>query len=180
MSRSSKSKPKTNPKQRALKPKSARTPGPEVHSVVTEISTMGYAALADQGDVEPLLALRTTSERLAYKWLYVAGDLGHAEADPHVATLLAADTGGHEKAAAHWELACAYLEGTDGLPVDLVRAKHHLERAFAKHDLASINQALGASYSPAKLLLKLQGDAWTVLQTALVNIPEDNPDADEP
>jgi hypothetical protein len=178
MSRTPKSKSKTTTKARAVKPKPARTPVPEVATTVTEISTTGYAQLADEGLLEPLLALRTTSERLAYKWLYVAGDLGHAAADPHVAKLLRDDAEGYQKAAAHWELACAYLEGTDGLPVDLVRARHHLERAFAKHDLASINAALGASYSPAKLLLKLQGDAWTVLQTALVNIPDDNPDAD--
>lgn len=176
-------------KKRSKKP--ARTPVTQAAARSTEAAgqvPVDYAALARTGDLDSLFGLmdldaRTTNDRLAYKWLCAASDFGHEAAEDRIAEVLEVsslryDDDAYETAAAHWELACAYLEGTDGLPIDLVLARKHLVVAFENHDLATINAGTNEHYSPATLLLKLTGDAWTALQTALVNVPGDNPDAD--
>ncbi len=189
-----KAKPTPTPK-----PKKAAKPKPKARSKIAkkpagaakarpQVKAVDYATLAREGDLDALFGLmdvdsKTTNDRLAYKWLCVASDFGHGDAaalidDVLEVSSLRYDDDQYETAAAHWEIASAYLEGIEGLPVDLGLAKKHLREAFGRHDLATINAGTNESYSPAKLLLKLTGDAWTVLQKALVNMPGDNTDAD--
>lgn len=79
------------------------------------------------------------------------------------------DDDAYETAAAHWELAAAYLEGADGLPLDLKQAKTHLARAFELHDLDGINSGTGEKYSARPLLKRLSGPAKAVLESALAD-----------
>ncbi len=129
------------------------------------------ASLARRGRMKALMSLE--NPRDAYKWLCAAGDFGHDEADEYVSDLLEGtalrfDDGGHEVAAAHWELASAYLEGTDGLPRDLQRAAQHLEQAFAHHrTLEALNAGLRAPYSADALRERLPDDARAVLEDGL-------------
>jgi hypothetical protein len=175
-------KPGKTPAKKPARQAAARSTKPVSRAPVD------HAALARTGDLDSLFGLMdldasTHNDRLAYKWLCAASDFGHQAAEERIADVLEVsslryDDDAYETAAAHWELACAYLEGTDGLPIDLVLARKHLVVAFENHDLATINAGTNENYSPATLLLKLTGDAWTTLQTALVNVPGDNPDAD--
>lgn len=73
-----------------------------------------------------------------------------------------------ETAAAHWELACGYLEGSEGLPRDLRLAQRHLDRAFEHHrDLDAINVGTGKSYAAGPILGRLSREAALVLERAL-------------
>ena len=75
------------------------------------------ATLALEGKLEELSALE--NPRDAYKWLCAAGDFGHEGTEDAVDDLLEtsslrADDSRFEVAAAHWELAVAYLEAPMG------------------------------------------------------------------
>jgi hypothetical protein len=161
-----KSKP-TAARRRKPKPKPApRKPRPQVDFVTP----------ARSGDLEALRVLTGPDDRLSYKWLQAAADAGYGVTD-QLARLfetssLRDDVDHYQVAAAHWELATAYLEGSEGLPVDLQLAQRHLEKAFERHDLASINARTRSRYSPATLLLKLTGEAWKTLEAALTGIPD--------
>jgi TPR repeat protein len=116
--------------------------------------------------------IKGSSARIAYKWLCAAADFGHEEADELIGDLfevssLRYDDSRYETAAAHWELAVAYLEGQEGLPLDLRRADQHLTRAFEQHTLDAINGALGQQYSSDGLLGRLPGDAKQLLERHL-------------
>lgn len=129
------------------------------------------AALARRGRLRALAALENARD--AYKWLCAARDFGHEEADDYVSdvlevTSLRFDDSRYETAAAHWELATAYLEGTDGLPLDLKLAARHLELAFEQHrSLDLLNAGLASAYSAEALLDRLPEEARAVLQDGL-------------
>ena len=77
------------------------------------------------------------SDERAYKWLLVAADFGHAEAEEWLDTLresssLRYDDDQFCTGNAHWELGVAYLAGADGLPRDHARAKAHFNEARAR------------------------------------------------
>jgi TPR repeat protein len=93
------------------------------------------ARLAMTGAVDKIFALTFAEsdedDALAYKWLQVAADFGHADAGPSIEdvcelTSMRYDddqiTAGHLQ----FELAAAYLTGGEGLPRDLARAKQRL------------------------------------------------------
>jgi hypothetical protein len=95
----------------------------------------GLLTVAQAGDIEGLLELayRTPSEEshgVAYKWLAVASDFGHEEADEMIDVLLEgplhADDDNFVSGHAHFELAVSYLIGRDGLPVDFDKARVHV------------------------------------------------------
>lgn len=140
------------------------------------------AQLARVGDLDALFALAdcqasSSNDRAAYKWLNAARDFGHRRANAVIGDVLEVtsmryDDGAYETAAAHWELACAYLEGTDGLPRDLRLAKKHLGLAFEHHrDLDAINAGIGGSFAIEPLRERLRSgattDALRVLDRAL-------------
>ncbi|GAA0903888.1 type VI immunity family protein [Virgisporangium aurantiacum] len=94
-------------------------------------------AAAEAGDVAGLLDLAYSDsveepEGVAYKWLNVASDFGHDEADEMIDAMLQgplhADDGNYVSGHAHFELAVAYLTGRDGLPVDFDKARTHLRK----------------------------------------------------
>ena len=112
------------------------------------------------------------SDRDAYKWLNAALDFGHKKAGPAIddimeVTDLRYDDDGYEVAAAHWELAAAYLEGADGLPLDLKLAKKHLAEAFRTFDLGDIRAGTLEKYDAKPLLARLTGPAKKLLEGAM-------------
>lgn len=129
------------------------------------------AVLAKRGDVTALAQL--TPGREAYKWLCAASDFGHDEAEDSLGDVLEVsdlryDDSRFETAAAHWELATAYLEGTEGLPRSMQLAAKHLEHAFEQHrSLEAINAGTSSTYSAEPLLGRLDDQAKAVLQDGL-------------
>lgn len=129
------------------------------------------ATLARKGQLEKLARLEPARD--AYKWLCAAGDFGHEEfedfiADVRETTSLRYDDSGFEFAAAHWELAVAYLEGAEGLPVDLELAATHLGEAFEDHrTLEAINAGAATHYDAEVLLERLPERAKAVLRDGL-------------
>lgn len=82
---------------------------------------------------------KDTRDTTAYKWLSVASDFGHEEADDVIDDLLESSSLRYDDnqfltGSAHWELGLAYLAGKDGLPRDLEKARAQLadakERGF--------------------------------------------------
>ncbi|MFC4040463.1 hypothetical protein ACFO1B_18680 [Dactylosporangium siamense] len=93
--------------------------------------------LARAGDLEPILHLCDLDghgDLLAYKWLTVAADFGHDDADDLIddvlqVTSLRYDDDSSLTGEVHFELGVAYLTGGDGLPVDPELARRHLTAA---------------------------------------------------
>jgi TPR repeat protein len=95
--------------------------------------------LAQAGDLDALLARmddvpEEDRDEAAYKWLNVAVDFGHGEADERIADLMEGsslrfDDDQFLTGNAHWELGLAYLTGAESLPRDLTKANTHLEAA---------------------------------------------------
>jgi hypothetical protein len=74
------------------------------------------------------------ADGLAYKWLLVAGDFGHADADEAADDMLETSSFRYDddhmmQGLVHLELGEAYLAGGDGLAVDLEKARAHLQIA---------------------------------------------------
>jgi hypothetical protein len=107
------------------------------------------AKLARDGDLQALFALcdgraESDRDRLAYKWLCVAADFGHDDADNLIGDLMEAtslryDDDQFATGNAHLELGVAYLTARDGLPRDLARGKEHLAEALQRHYPASVS-----------------------------------------
>jgi TPR repeat protein len=118
-------------------------------------SPESLAALARAGRIEELLALwggvadpddvdtEAEAAATAYKWLCVASDFGHSEANGWIDTLLEAsplrfDDDNFLTGAAHFELGVAYLTGCDGLALDTEKGREHLQAAAQRHYPASV------------------------------------------
>lgn len=165
-----KTRPRTKAKTKA--PKAAKKPKPKSRPTAKEC-----VALARAGKVEALFALcdldsSTSNDRDAYKWLNAAFDFGHKKAAERIDDVMEVssmryDDDAYEVAAAHWELGTAYLEGKDGLPLDLALAKNHLGEAFRVHDLEGIRSGTQVKYDVKPLLKRLTGDAKKLLDSAL-------------
>jgi hypothetical protein len=127
------------------------------------------AALAMRGDINVLFGLMdgvAESERdaLAYKWLSVASDFGHTDADDMMddlqeASSLRYDDDQLETGNAHWELGLAYLTGTDGLPRDLDKARSQLASARERNYPMSVQES---DQMMTKARARLAPDALTV------------------
>jgi hypothetical protein len=171
--------PAKTAKARPAKPKAAKAakPKPASKLAATTKSASGYSALARAGKLDALFGLMdldssTNNDRNAYKWLTAASDFGHEDADDMIGDVMEVssmryDDDQFEAAAAHWELAAAYLEGADGLQLDLELAKQHLDTAFTYHDLEGISSGTNETYLAEPLLARLSGDAKALLETAL-------------
>ncbi|MFC5003686.1 hypothetical protein ACFPIJ_38420 [Dactylosporangium cerinum] len=93
--------------------------------------------LARAGDLEPILHLCDLDgdgDVLADKWLTVAADFGHDDADDLIddalqVSSLRYDDDGSLTGEVHFELGVAYLTGGDGLPVDPELSRRHLTAA---------------------------------------------------
>lgn len=99
------------------------------------------ATAARTGDLDVLMELvsQHPSEDAAfllYKWLNVASDFGHDEADELIDSLLEselhADDDQFVSGHAHLELATAYLTGGDELEVDFDRGRTHVHEMRAR------------------------------------------------
>jgi hypothetical protein len=107
-------------------------------------------AAARAGDLEAVMNLAVRdddddgfeSSASAYKWLAVAADFGHDEADDMIDDLLTGplhhDDDGFVSGHAHFELAVSYLTGNDGLPVDFDRAREHVREMLIRGYPASV------------------------------------------
>jgi TPR repeat protein len=119
--------------------------------VETTPTSEQLAQLAKAGDLQLLFGLMDGSadsnrDVLAYKWLAVASDFGHEEADDMIGDLLEAsslryDDDQFETGNAHWELGLAYLTGTEGLPKDLEKARAHLADAKERQYPMSVQES---------------------------------------
>jgi len=191
-----KTKTKRKPvKKPAAKKPAVRTKKPAKKSTAKQKpvkrSAIELATLARKGNLDALFGLMdldssSPNDRDAYKWLCAAADFGHEEANDLIDDVMEVssmryDDDQYETAAAHWELAAAYLEGADGLPRDLALAKNHLADAFRIHDLDGINAGTNEKYSAKPLLARLDGDAKALLASALAGelTPEASGDDDD-
>lgn len=156
----------------------------------TKPNEVALAALAVKGDVDALFAIAdldvdSDHDRLAYKWLSAASDLGHAKkANPLIedvleVTSLRYDDDRYETSSAHYELAALYLEGAGGLPFNLKLAKSNLEQAFELHDLEGLSDGTSRTYSAKALLARLQPKAKALLLGMLEAAPLGGDDAGE-
>src|ERR1700738_4848127 len=100
------------------------------------------SACARAGDIDGLLELVGENpswepEEAAYKWLNVASDFGHDEADDMIDSVvegsLYADDDNYVTGHAHFELAVSYLTGGSGLPVDYDKARKPLKEMVTRH-----------------------------------------------
>lgn len=137
-----------------------------------------FASLAIAGDFAALFQLledhgAMDSDDLAYKWLSVASDFGHAEADDYLETMMEASSLRYDDdqsvvGGVHFELARAYLASEDGLPRDLARGKAHLIEAHRRHYPSTVQSA-------DTLLADLRGgldkDALDVVDAVLATPP---------
>ncbi len=99
--------------------------------------------LARAGDFDALFALVDAHpsgdpDVVAYLWLNVASDFGHADADDLIddameTTSLRFDDDQFVTGHVHLELAIAYLTGRYGLPVDHDKARRHVGEMLARH-----------------------------------------------
>lgn len=147
-------------------------------------------ALARDGKVDAIVEVcdldtASDNDRLVYKWLCAASDFGHAEKanaaidDIMEWSSLRYDDDQYETSSAHWELAAAYLEGTDGLPRDLTLAKQHLEQAFVLHDLDGLSNGTARKYDAKLILARLTGEPKALLEDILARAPLGGGDDDE-
>lgn len=126
---------------------------------------------AKDGNLEALFGLMTTEgddDREAYKWLCVASDYGHEEANDLIDDLLEVsslryDDDRYEQSLAHWEIALGYLQNSDGLPLDHELAAKHFGYCFDGFDAQSLEQL----YSVSQTLATLDGPTKQVLEQAL-------------
>jgi hypothetical protein len=98
--------------------------------------TTRLSGLARDGDLDGILELAGADpagdpDIVAYHWLTVASDFGHEEADDLIDDLLESSSLRYDDDNAvtghvHFELAVAYLTGTDGLPVDHDLGRRHV------------------------------------------------------
>jgi hypothetical protein len=107
-------------------------------------------ALARAGDLDALIELAyadgegddEVAAGNAYKWLAVASDFGHGEADDLIDDLhngpLHADDDNYISGHVHFDLAVSYLTGGDHLPVDFDRAREHLREMLVRGYPASV------------------------------------------
>ncbi|MBO6939366.1 MAG: hypothetical protein JJ863_30630 [Deltaproteobacteria bacterium] len=124
------------------------------------------------GNIDALWALMdldssSDADRQAYKWLCVASDFGHREADERIGDVLEVsslryDDDGYEQASAHFELGLAYLEGGEGLPEDLRLARQHLEEAFDAHTIEQIMAGTARHYDMDAIRARL--DEWSLAE----------------
>ena len=143
------------------------------------------ARMAIAGDIEGLFGLMDGEpdgdrDVLAYKWLAVASDFGHEEADDAIDDLLEAsslrfDDDQFLTGNAHWELGLAYLGGRDGLPRDLDRAREQLLAAQDRHYPVSIADG---DKMLADLRRGLPADALAVVDAIYDGRPTDEDDED--
>lgn len=103
-----------------------------------------YVQLARDGELEAVSGLLDSGgkdedlDELAYKLFWVASDFGHEEAEDLIDDLLEASSLRYDddqfvQGNAHFELALAYLRGSDGLPADPGKAREHLGAAHGCH-----------------------------------------------
>jgi TPR repeat protein len=132
-----------------------------------------WLALAKKGDLDALLELAYAevegddtdeADAQAFKWLTVALDFGHADAEDMIADLyegtsLRFDDDQFVAGETHLELGVAYLLGSDGLAKDLSKARSHLEQADECGFPASVQ---GGEELLAEHRAKLSGEALAV------------------
>lgn len=96
------------------------------------------AAMAVRGDLDGIMATadhdpRHHNDAMAYRWLAVAHDHGHARAAALMDELLSNSSLRYDDELVvgpiHYELAIGYLTGDEGSPLDLAKARRHLERS---------------------------------------------------
>lgn len=137
--------------------------------------TLKLLKAAKAGKIDHLLKLTSSGDHdddeggsdaneLAYKWLLIAADFGHDTNDELDALLELTpfhyDDEQMIEALIHYEIGAAYLQGQDGLLVDLARAKDHLEFA---HEL-KVHVTTDLSKTFATLRRTLKGEALALFE----------------
>jgi hypothetical protein len=141
-SKTKKPTPKSKAKKKPTK-KTKKSPTKPAKKSGKPATDTALLALAKAGDfdgifrgVEPL----DEEERddAAYKWLAIASDFGHAEADEYIDGMLEGSSLRYDDdqmvvGGIHFELGASYLTGTDGLDRDVEKARAHLTMARERH-----------------------------------------------
>ena len=149
----SKTKAKKKPTKKVTKKvtkKSASKPtkkSPKARAIVilpgeppTDAALLAFAKAGDFDGlfraVEPL----DEEERddAAYRWLAIASDFGHAEADEYMDGMLEGSSLRYDDdqmvvGGIHFDLGAAYLAGSEGLDRDIEKARAHLTMARERH-----------------------------------------------
>lgn len=143
------------------------------------------AALAKKGDVDSILQLANSNtevehDRLTYKWLLLAKDFGHANADDAMSEFLEFSTLRYddeqiEKATAQCELGLDYLAGRAGVPHSKDLAVRHLRESLpllvAGVDLKSGDGGTSDSSQWLRSLLRLYPElAHGISEAALADV----------
>jgi hypothetical protein len=132
---------------------------------------------ARAGDLDGLMALLDLADpgMLAYKWLQVASDFGHDEADDLIdavlESLLHTDDDDFVTGQAHFELGVAYLTGGHGLPVDHSRGREHLTEMVRRRYPDHVE---GGDAMLAEARSKMAPEAQRVFDAALLLREHDN------
>lgn len=139
-------------------------------------ASTSWLALAKKGDLDALSELAyagvdadpededadtSEADALALKYLLVALDFGHADAEDAIADLFEAtslryDDDQFVAGETHLELGTSYLLGRDGLAKDLTLARTHLEQADECGFPASVQ---GGEEMLAEIRAQLSGEA---------------------
>ncbi len=133
--------------------------------------------LAREGQLDALVGLRRddgANDGDVYKWLCAAADFGHDAVDAMSDFLewssLRYDDDGYVQAAAHWELARAYLLGEE-LEVSLELASKHLEHFIDTFTLEDLEDGSCIPGDADEVRARLEGEALAILQRALTPNP---------
>jgi hypothetical protein len=142
----SKTKAKKKSPKKVTKTKSPRKPtkkSPKAKVILKPPTDAALLALAKAGDFDGLFrAVEPLDEEerddAAYKWLAIASDFGHSEADEYMDGMLEGSSLRYDDdqmvvGGIHFDLGAAYLTGADGLDRDVEKARAHLTMARERH-----------------------------------------------
>jgi TPR repeat protein len=134
-------KPAKQPaKKRPTKPSKPTKLAKQSGKPPTDAALLAFAKAGDCDGIFRALEPLDEEERddAAYKWLAIASDFGHAEADEYMDGMLEGSSLRYDDdqmvvGGIHFELGAAYLTGTDGLDRDVEKARAHLTMARERH-----------------------------------------------
>ena len=138
-------------KRVAKKPAKRVTKKPAAKPKVVAAEPAQFAELAMAGKTRELLNLlvhvpEDDRDETAYKWLVVASDFGHEDADDVIGDLLEGSSLRYDDdqfvtGNAHWELGLAYLTAGEHLPRDLEKARTQLVSALERGYPMSVQES---------------------------------------
>jgi hypothetical protein len=137
----------------------------------TRLSALARAGLLD--DLMELVDAHPSEDpdEIAYKWLNVAADFGSEDAvemiDAVLDGALHADDDNYVTGHVHFELAVAYLTGTEGLPTDHDKGRKHIHEMLSRHYPSTVQ---GGADLLSEAREKMEPAGRAVFDTALATV----------